>query len=53
MEAKVSLVELGLTWQFPGENLDLYAKRFHEKALGCYDASGEKTMVDVVGTYGQ
>lgn len=30
-----------------GEDLDLYVKRFHERALDCCDAVDGETMVEV------
>lgn len=41
-----TLAELGHTWHYPSENLDLDIKRFHERALDCY-AVNEEIMVDV------
>lgn len=47
MEAKFSLVELGRTIQSQCEDLDLYVKRFQEKALDCCGPVGKETMIDV------
>lgn len=46
-EAKFTLAEFGRTRQHPGEDLDLYVKRFRERALGCSDAVDEETLMDV------
>lgn len=46
-EAKFSLVELSRTREFAGEDLDLYMKGFHEKALDCCNTVDEETMVGV------
>lgn len=46
-EAKFSLALLGLTHNFFGKDLALFAERFHERALDYYDAVDEETMVDV------
>lgn len=45
-EAKFVLAKLGRTREFPGKDLDLYIKRFHERALFCDVVDGE-TKVDV------
>lgn len=34
-EAKYTLAELGRTRQYAGKDLDLYVKRFHDKARLC------------------
>lgn len=46
-KAKFSQVKLGRTRQFLGKDLDLYVKRFHEKAFNCRNANDEEIMVDV------
>lgn len=46
-EAKYTLAELGRTRQYVGEDLDLYVKRFHDKALDCVDPVDEKVLVSV------
>lgn len=46
-EAKFTLAELGRTRQHPNEDLDLYVKRFRERALDCNDAVDEETLVNV------
>lgn len=46
-EAKYTLVELGRTRQYAGEGLDLYVKRFHDKALDCVDRVDEEVLVNV------
>lgn len=45
-EAQFFLTELGRTRRFPGEDLDLYFKRFHKNTLDCCHAVDEETMVD-------
>lgn len=45
-DAKFTLVELGRTRQFLGEDLDIYIKRFHEKALDYCNAIDKETLVD-------
>lgn len=46
MEAKFSLAELGRMKHFPG-NLDLYVRKFQEKALDCCDGVDEEVLVNV------
>lgn len=46
-EAKYTLTELGSTRQYPGEDHDLYIKRFHEKILDCRDLIDEEVLVNV------
>lgn len=46
-EAKYTLAEWGRTRQYAGEDLDLYVKRFHDKALDCIDPVEEEILVDV------
>lgn len=46
-EAKFTLAELGRTRQYTGEDLDVYVKRFCERALDCNDAVDKETLVDV------
>lgn len=46
-EAKYTLAELGRTRQYAGEDLDLYVKRFHDKALEYVDPVDEETLVNV------
>lgn len=45
-EAKFILAKLGRTRQFLCKDLDLYVKKFHERALGYCDAVDEETRVD-------
>lgn len=37
IKVKLSLVELGHIRQYPGDDLDAYVKRSHDKALKCWD----------------
>lgn len=46
-EAKFTLAELGQTRQYQGEDLDIYVKRFSERAPDSSDAVDEETLVDV------
>lgn len=46
IEAKYTLVELGRTRQYAGEDLDLYVKRFHDKVLDCVNQV-EEVLVTV------
>lgn len=41
-EAKFTLAELGRTRQYRGDDLDVYVKRFRERALNYNDAVDEK-----------
>lgn len=47
VEAKYTLAKLCRTWQYPGEDLNLFVKRFHEKALECSDPVDEEILVNV------
>lgn len=49
-EAKFTLVELDWTSQYSVEDLDMYIKRFHEKALDCYDSVDEEVLFNVCPT---
>lgn len=44
---KYTLSKLGQTRQYAGEDLDLYVKRFHDKALDCIDPVDEEVLVNV------
>lgn len=44
---KYTLAELGRTRQYAGKDLDLYMKRFHDKALDCVDPMEEEILVNV------
>lgn len=44
-EEKCSLVELGRTCQFLGEDLDLFVIRFHERVVDCCDVVDEKQLL--------
>lgn len=46
-EARYTLAELGRTRQYPGKDLDLYVKRFHDKTLDCVDPVDEEVLVNV------
>lgn len=46
-EAKYTLVKLGRTWQYADEELDLYVKRFHDKALDCVYLVEEDVLLNV------
>lgn len=46
-EAKYTLTELGRTRQYLGEDLNLYVKKFHDKALDCVDPVDEEVLVNV------
>lgn len=46
-KAKYTLAELGHTRQYAGEDLDLYMKRYHDKALDCVDPVDEEILVNV------
>lgn len=46
--SKFSLAKLGHICQRPREDLDTYMKRFHDRALDCYDPVEEKMLVDVL-----
>lgn len=45
-EAKSTLVELALTRQYPGEDLNVYMKRFYEKALNYCDSVAKDVLAD-------
>lgn len=47
IEAKYTLAELDRTRQCAGEDLDLYVKRFHDKALDCINPVDEEVLVNV------
>lgn len=47
VEAKYTLTKLDRARQYTGEDLELYVKRFHEKALDCYNLIEEKVLVNV------
>lgn len=46
-EVKYTLAELGCTQQYAGKDLDLYVKRFHDKALDYVDPVDEEILVNV------
>lgn len=46
-EARFTLVELDRTRQYPSEDLNVYMKRFRERALDYSDVVNEKTLVDI------
>lgn len=46
-KAKFSLAELGRTRQHPGEDLDMYVRRLHERALDYYDLVAGEVLVEV------
>lgn len=46
-EAKYTLAELGCTLQYACQDLDLYVKRFHDKALDCVDLVDEEVLVNI------
>lgn len=46
-DAKFTLVELSRTRQYSGEDLDVYVRRFRERALYCSDAVDEETLIGV------
>lgn len=46
-EAKYTLAEFGCTRQFPSEDLNLYVRKFQEKALDCCDLIDEDVLVNV------
>lgn len=46
-EARFTLVELDRTRQYPGEDLNVYMKRFRERALDCSDVVNEENLVDI------
>lgn len=46
-EAKYTLAELGRTRQYAGDNLDLYLKRFRDKALGYVDPVDEEVLLNI------
>lgn len=46
-EVKFSFVELDRTRQHPDDDLDMYLRRFHERALKCYDLVSEEVLVNV------
>lgn len=47
-QENLTLVELGYMQKFPGEDLDLYVRRFYEKGLYCCDAVDQETMADLL-----
>lgn len=46
-EVNHTLAELGHTRQYPSEDLDLYVKEVHEKALDCSKLIGKEVLVNV------
>lgn len=46
-EAKCTLVELDKSRQYLGEDLDVYVRRFHEKALDYYNLLEEEIFINV------
>lgn len=46
-QTRFTLVELGRTRQYSNEYLNVYVRRFHEKALDCCDLVDEEMHVDV------
>lgn len=46
-EAKFFLVNLGMTNQYPGEDLDVYVKKFYQRTMDCSDPVVEEVLVDV------
>lgn len=46
-EAKYTLAELGRSRQYAAKDLDLYVKRFHDRALDCVDPVDEEVLVNV------
>lgn len=46
-KGRLSLVKLGYISQHPGEDLDTYVRRFHNKALDSCDPVEDKLLVDV------
>lgn len=44
-KTRFSLAELSRTWQY--EDLDVYIRRFHERALNCYDPMDKEVIVNV------
>lgn len=56
VEAKFKLTEITRKCQYPGEDLNVYVKRFYEKALDCYDLicrrhSGGCSLCSIVKGY--
>lgn len=47
IEPKFTLAELGRKRQYPGETLDAYMKRFHEKALDCSNPMTKDVLVEI------
>lgn len=41
------MTELSRTRQYVGEDLDLYVKMFHDKALACVDLVDEEVLANV------
>lgn len=46
-EAKYTLAELGRSRHYAGEDLDLYVKRFHDKALDYVDPVEKEILGNV------
>lgn len=46
-EAKFFLAKLDRRRQYQGEDMDVYVKEFHEKAMACCDSVAEGVLVDV------
>lgn len=46
-EAKFSIVELERMRQHPGQDMDIYMRRFHERAIDCCDPAAEEILVDI------
>lgn len=44
VEAKYTLAELDYTRKYPGEDLDLYVKTFHEKVVDCHNPLEEEVL---------
>lgn len=42
-----TLSQLGRTREYSNEDLDVYVKRFREKALDCWDPMDEEMLLDV------
>lgn len=46
-EANFTLIELNYIHQRPGDNLDIYMKRFYDKALDSCNPTEERMLVDI------
>lgn len=53
VEAKFSLAEIDRIRWYPGEDLDLYVRRFHKKALDCCGPVNEEFLVSLSPCHGQ